>query len=114
MSVRAGFFFCSVLCFFFFISFLKHAFDKARSQLPCIIFFDEFDSMFSTRQVDQDRLQALSGLLKIEMDGLNTASGGNSQVMCIATTNNPWDIDVSIRARFNPLFAYLFLVCPVY
>lgn len=81
---------------------IKRIFTYASKQSrPCIIFFDEADSLFRSRSSesncrgDHDMLnQFLS-----EMDGIS--SKGLQNVIVIAATNRPFDIDEGILRRLG-------------
>ncbi len=70
-------------------------FKKAREMKPCIIFFDEIDSLGRKRgEVSQDEvgLRILSTLLQ-EMDGINSQRDG---VIVVGATNAPHLIDPAL------------------
>lgn len=78
---------------------LREIFDKARSAAPCVLFFDEIDSIAKTRAGAGDRssggaTQILNQML-IEMDGMNT----KKNVFVICATNRP---DVIEPALLRP------------
>jgi SpoVK/Ycf46/Vps4 family AAA+-type ATPase len=83
---------------------LKALFQQAKQIAPCIIFFDEFQSIFTNRSNDQGSSgsnknevgQTLSSTLSGCFDDLmiwNKFSGENSSVTVIAATNEPWSVD---------------------
>ncbi|KAI5133733.1 transitional endoplasmic reticulum ATPase [Nematocida ausubeli] len=78
---------------------LREIFDKARSAAPCVLFFDEIDSIAKARAGAGDRssggaTQILNQML-IEMDGMNT----KKNVFVIGATNRP---DVIEPALLRP------------
>lgn len=69
-------------------------FDEARKNQPAIIFFDEFEALGTDRNsADPYTKSAVSELLT-QMNGVGTK---DSQILLIAATNVPWDIDVALR-----------------
>ncbi|KAI5184318.1 transitional endoplasmic reticulum ATPase [Nematocida homosporus] len=78
---------------------LREIFDKARSASPCVLFFDEIDSIARARGGAGDRTsggvtQILNQML-IEMDGMNS----KKNVFVIGATNRP---DVLEPALLRP------------
>jgi transitional endoplasmic reticulum ATPase len=65
---------------------LRDVFDKARAASPCVIFFDELDSIARTRGSGHDKgaTQILNQMLT-EMDGMNA----KKNVFVIGATNRP-------------------------
>ncbi|MGI0092016.1 MAG: AAA family ATPase, partial [Nitrososphaerales archaeon] len=74
---------------------VREIFRKARTSSPCIVFFDEIDSIAATRsgssQEQQQSERVLSQLIT-EIDGSVTSG----DIFVIGTTNRPDLIDVSI------------------
>ncbi len=71
---------------------IRELFSKARQAAPCVIFFDEIDSIASERQSDSSKgLNVLTTLLT-EMDGFEALSG----VLVLAATNKPDLLDAAI------------------
>ena len=79
---------------------LRKLFDEAKRNNPTIIYFDEFDSISSTRDADGNPLMAtvVNQLLTL-MDGIDDTS----QVCAIASTNRIDMIDEAVRrpGRFD-------------
>ena len=79
---------------------LRLLFEDAQSKDKSIIFFDELDSIASKRKEDSHEVskRVVTQLLTL-MDGFNK----NSDVLIIATTNKPEDIDSALRrpGRFD-------------
>lgn len=74
---------------------LAAMFERARSQTPCVLFFDELDALAyarsksssaSTRTVVNEFLTQLDGLGK-----------NNQGVLVLAATNMPWDVDDAMK-----------------
>ncbi|KAK5169510.1 AAA+-type ATPase [Saxophila tyrrhenica] len=78
---------------------VRELFKKARAAAPCVIFFDEIDSIASERSSEGSKgLNVLTTLLT-EMDGFETLNG----VLVLAATNKPDLLDPAIMrpGRFN-------------
>ena len=79
---------------------IRELFRKARAAKPCVIFFDEIDSIASTRD-NSKGLNVVQTLLT-EMDGFNSSEG----VLILAATNKPEALDPAIMrpGRFDAHF----------
>jgi transitional endoplasmic reticulum ATPase len=73
---------------------IRKTFDKARQTAPCIIFFDEIDSIAPRRGAGSDSqvTERVVNQLLTEMDGLEDLN----QVVIIAATNRPDIIDSAL------------------
>ena len=71
---------------------------KKAPQYVSVIFIDEFDSIGRDRTKDESGLaaNAVNTLLQM-MDGVESFSN----VITVAATNNPWDLDGALLRRFN-------------
>ncbi len=81
---------------------IHKVFETARKNAPAIIFFDEIDAI-GGRRGEADQSQALRmavNQLLYEMDGIEA---NNENVLVIAATNAPWDVDPALRrsGRFS-------------
>ncbi|MFE2865498.1 ATP-binding protein [Embleya sp. NPDC059259] len=79
---------------------IRKLFDDARAQDRAIIFFDEIDSLASQRSDDShEASRRIVGQLLACMDGFRS----ETNVIVIATTNRPQDIDNALRrpGRFD-------------
>ena len=66
---------------------------RARSSIPCVIFFDELDALVPHRNSEQSEASArVVNTLLTELDGLNTREG----IYLIAATNRPDMIDAAM------------------
>lgn len=82
---------------------VNEIFKEAKRSAPCIIFIDEFQAIFTSRDdtssnMDSDIGSTLSSTLAGCFDDLNTwnkYAGHESLVTVIASTNEPWAIDRS-------------------
>lgn len=82
---------------------LHKIFVAARSNAPAIIFFDEIEALGGKREGEQQNhmKMAVNQLLQ-EMDGIE---GQAENVLTIAATNMPWDVDPALRrsGRFGTI-----------
>lgn len=81
---------------------IRKIFEKARQVSPCIVFFDEIDSIGGKRGSDQNKVteRVLNQLLS-EMDGLDDMK----DVLVIAATNRPDMLDTALLrpGRFDKI-----------
>ena len=81
---------------------IHKVFELARKNAPCIVFFDEVDAIGGRRdqQEGQQYMRMAINQLLYEMDGIET---NNENVLVIAATNAPWDVDPALRrsGRFS-------------
>ncbi|KFM58520.1 Spermatogenesis-associated protein 5, partial [Stegodyphus mimosarum] len=85
---------------------VSELFKKARSAAPCVIFFDEIDSISSVRGSTSGNSNVADRVLiqlLIEIDGIDVLQG----VSIIAATNRPDIIDPSLLRRFDQLYVPL-------
>ena len=85
---------------------VREAFHLARATAPCILFFDEIDSIFGNGSNDGGSLggsgrgssaeaRVLSTFLN-EMDGVDIAGAGKDGVLVLGATNRPWTLDPAL------------------
>jgi len=78
----------------------KAVFSLARKLAPCIVFFDEIDSLLSSRDHGEDSshgtLTSVKTTLMQEWDGLRTTL---DRVVVIGSTNRPYDLDEAVLRR---------------
>lgn len=78
---------------------VKELYEQARKEAPSIIFFDEVDSLTSTRgQNENDAIRRVKTQLLQAIEGVGT---GDELIITIGATNLPWDIDPAMRRRFE-------------
>ncbi len=80
---------------------ISRLFSTARDRAPSLIFLDELDSLFRSRDASPSGAehQVLSTLL-VEMSGVTT-SGQAPPVFVIGATNAPWLMDSAALSRFG-------------
>lgn len=80
---------------------LHQIFQTARSNTPCVLFFDEVDALGANRSdLRQSSMRHVINQFLAEMDGIN---GNNEGVLILAATNAPWSVDAAFRrpGRFD-------------
>ena len=80
---------------------LHQIFETARSNSPCVLVFDDIDSLAQDRRnVRESQLRNLVNQFLHEMDGMK---GENQRVLVIGATNQPWSLDPAFRrpGRFD-------------
>lgn len=82
---------------------LHDVFGSARAGAPCILFFDEIDTLgFHRGKSSSHLLRGVIDQLLTELDGLNSST---EQILVIGATNTPWDVDPAFKrpGRFDRL-----------
>jgi AAA+ superfamily predicted ATPase len=80
---------------------LAALFQKARSERPSVLFFDEFDALaFARSKSSSDHTRHLVDEFLQQLDGM---AGDNAGVLVLAATNMPWDVDSAMKrpGRFD-------------
>lgn len=80
---------------------LHQIFETARANAPCVLVFDDLDSLAQDRRnVRESQLRNLVNQFLHEMDGMR---GENQRVLVIGATNQPWALDPAFRrpGRFD-------------
>jgi AAA+ superfamily predicted ATPase len=80
---------------------LHAIFEEARTNTPCVLFFDEVDALGASRaDMRQHAGRQLINQFLAEMDGVETSNEG---VLILAATNAPWHLDSAFRrpGRFD-------------
>jgi len=70
---------------------LHEAFSLAREKAPCVIFIDELDALAFSRQRQSNNY--MRGLVDQLLQELDSIGSDNKDLLIIAATNAPWDID---------------------
>jgi transitional endoplasmic reticulum ATPase len=74
---------------------LAAMFEKARSQRPCVLFFDELDALaYSRSKAGSSSARAVVNEFLAQLDGLGKDNQG---VLVLAATNMPWDVDPAMK-----------------
>lgn len=91
---------------------IHKVFELARKNSPCILFFDEVDAIGGRRdqQEGQQYMKMAVNQLLYEMDGVEAT---NTNVLIIAATNAPWDVDPALR-RSGRFSKTIFIPAPDY
>ncbi len=85
---------------------LHNAFETARKNSPCILFFDELDGIAGKREgMDQSFEKRSINQFLMELDG---AEYSNEGILIIGATNAPWDVDAALRraGRFSKMIYF--------
>lgn len=80
---------------------LAAVFEKARSETPAVLFFDELDALaFSRSKAHSDHTRTLVNEFLNQLDGM---TGSNDRLLVLAATNMPWDVDDAMKrpGRFD-------------
>lgn len=80
---------------------LHALFEQARSNAPCVLFFDEVDALGASRSdMRQSAARQIINQFLSEMDGVKSSNDG---VLILAATNAPWHLDSAFRrpGRFD-------------
>lgn len=80
---------------------VQQAFDRARSQAPAVIFFDEIDAVARDRDFSHEATHRMVSTFLENMDGLHEVDG----VIVLAATNRPEAVDDALTrpGRFDRL-----------
>lgn len=80
---------------------LAEIFEKARSEKPAVLFFDELDALaFSRSKANSDHTRTLVNEFLNQLDGINRKNDG---LLVLGATNLPWDVDSAMKrpGRFD-------------
>lgn len=80
---------------------LAAVFAKARSEQPCVLFFDELDALaYSRSKAGSSSARTVVNEFLSQLDGVGRENRG---VLILAATNMPWDVDPAMRrpGRFS-------------
>jgi SpoVK/Ycf46/Vps4 family AAA+-type ATPase len=82
---------------------IRNIFEKARKQKPCVLFFDEIDSLgYKRSRLRGDTVRTVIDEFLSQLQGFNTDNEG---ILIIGATNMPWDVDEAFKrpGRFDKL-----------
>ncbi len=80
---------------------LKNIFDTARQKKPCILFFDEIDTLgYNRSKTSVNSVHSIVDTLLTEIEGIDS---NTDKILIIGATNMPWDVDNALRrpGRFD-------------
>lgn len=84
---------------------LGAVFEEGRAQAPSVLFFDDVDTLVTSR--DNDRAssadQSVLGKFLTEMDGIKAKTEAEEEQfsLVLASTNTPWELDDALLSRFD-------------
>ncbi|XP_052445288.1 vacuolar protein sorting-associated protein 4B-like isoform X1 [Carassius gibelio] len=80
---------------------VKNLFSLAQEQKPSIIFIDEIDAMFGSRNENEsEAARKIKTEFLVQMQGVGNDNEG---ILVLGATNIPWTLDSAIRRRFEKL-----------
>jgi len=80
---------------------IKEIFAVARSKRPCILFFDEIDTIgYSRAKLSAEHMRPVVDQLLSEIEGIDSST---DKLLIIGATNMPWDVDSAFKrpGRFD-------------
>lgn len=80
---------------------ISDIFSNARSNKPCVLFFDELDTIgYNRSRLSSEHLRPAIDQLLTEIEGIDTST---DQLLIIGATNMPWDVDTAFKrpGRFD-------------
>eukprot|EP00741_Cyanophora_paradoxa_P021437 tig00021352_g20694.t1 len=78
---------------------VRSLFAMARERRPAVIFLDDADALFRTRQeAEHEASRRLKNEFLVQIQGLGSDNEG---VVLLAATNIPWQLDSAFRRRFE-------------
>ena len=84
---------------------LASIFAKARSQAPCVLFFDELDALaYSRSKANSEHTRTIVNEFLAQLDGVGQDTNQhNKGLLILAATNMPWDVDPAMKrpGRFS-------------
>ena len=82
---------------------IKDIFTNARTRRPCILFFDEIDTIgYNRAKLTGEHMRPIIDQLLVELEGIESST---EKMLIIGATNMPWDVDPALRrpGRFDRL-----------
>ena len=82
---------------------LHEVFERARRNKPCVLFFDELDSIGQRRANLRTAGATLRNVVNLFLAELDGADADNDGVFVLGATNHPWDVDSALMrpGRFD-------------
>lgn len=80
---------------------IKDIFASARAKKPCILFFDEIDTIgYSRAKLSSETMRPIVDHLLTEIEGIDS---NTDKLLIIGATNMPWDVDSAFKrpGRFD-------------
>ncbi|MDR1245631.1 MAG: ATP-binding protein [Clostridiales Family XIII bacterium] len=80
---------------------LRDIFSSARARKPCVLFFDEIDTLgFNRMKAGSMSARGVVDQLLTEIEGIDSST---DKLLIIGATNMPWDVDEALRrpGRFD-------------
>lgn len=80
---------------------VKDIFAKARTMRPCVLFFDEIDTIgFNRSKLASEHMRPIIDQLLTEIEGIDSDT---QNMLIIGATNMPWDVDSAFKrpGRFD-------------
>ncbi|GMH88806.1 hypothetical protein TrST_g6218 [Triparma strigata] len=82
---------------------MQALFKVAETYAPSVVFMDEVDSVLSRRKStgEHEASRRMKTEFLVQIDGVNSAENDpDRNVLCIACTNLPWELDDAVLRRF--------------
>ena len=82
---------------------LHEVFEQARRSRPCVLFFDELDSIGQRRANLRTASATFRNVVNLFLAELDGADADNDGVFVLGATNHPWDVDAALMrpGRFD-------------
>ncbi|WP_160679320.1 AAA family ATPase [Clostridium sp. C8-1-8] len=80
---------------------VKDIFATARAKKPCVMFFDEIDTIgFNRSKLSSEHMRPVIDQLLTEIEGIDSST---QKLLIIGATNMPWDVDSAFKrpGRFD-------------
>jgi SpoVK/Ycf46/Vps4 family AAA+-type ATPase len=80
---------------------IKDIFSHARAKKPCILFFDEIDTIgYNRAKLNSEHMRPVIDQLLTEIEGIDS---NTDKLLIIGATNMPWDVDPAFKrpGRFD-------------
>ena len=80
---------------------IRLLFEAAKQLSPSVVYLDEFESISQRRRGEDSAHESrVKGQILTQLDGFSSKDN-TDQVIVIASTNRPWDIDAAVLSRFG-------------